>query len=152
VSGSLEYRASDLPGPAAIAALYDAAKLRRPTFDLDRLGRMVKGSNVTLACFERQEDGGERLVGFLRGWTDYAYDGYVCDLAVHPDLQHRGIGRELLRRATSLGAPEVQWILLASMIAKDYYGHLGWEKLDNAWKWPREGFEHPADPARPGTA
>jgi ribosomal protein S18 acetylase RimI-like enzyme len=147
VSGSLEYRASDLPDAAALAALYDAAKLRRPTGDLDRLERMVQGSNVTLACFERLGDGGERLAGFLRGWTDFAYDGYVCDLAVHPDLQHRGIGRELLRRAQSIGAPQVQWILLASAIAKDYYGHLGWEKLDNAWKWPREGYVHPADPA-----
>lgn len=147
MSGSLEYRSSDLPPAAAIAALYDAAQLRRPTADLDRLARMVRGSNVTLACFERLDDGEERLAGFLRGWTDYAFDGYVCDLAVHPDLQHRGIGKELLRRATSIGAPEVQWVLLASAIAKDYYGHLGWEKLENAWKWPREAFAPPADPA-----
>ncbi|MBK8726050.1 MAG: GNAT family N-acetyltransferase [Holophagaceae bacterium] len=152
MSGSLEYRSSDLPSAAAIAVLYDAARLRRPTGDLDRIARMVQGSNVTLACFESLDDGDERhaggearLVGFLRGWTDYAFDGYVCDLAVHPDLQHRGIGKELLRRATSIGAPEVQWVLLASAIAKDYYAHLGWEKLENAWKWPREGFAPPAD-------
>ncbi len=141
MSGPLEYRSSDLPEAAAIADLYAAAKLRRPNHDVDRIARMVRGSNVTLACFERLDDGGERLAGFLRGWTDYAHDGYVCDLAVHPDLQHRGIGKALLQRAMSIGAPEVQWVLLTSAIARDYYAHLGWEKADSAWAWPREAYE-----------
>lgn len=136
MNGALEYRASDLPDPAVIADLYAAAGLRLPDFHPARVGRAVQGSNITLACFERLDDGEERLVGFLRGWTDFEYDGYLCDLAVHPELRHRGIGKELLRRATTLGAPEVRWVLLASPEAKDYYAGLGWQALDVAWKWP----------------
>ena len=135
-----DFRADELPSPEAIAELYDAAHLRRPTSDLDRLKRMFQGSNVVLTCWDDEPDA-PRLAGLLRGWTDYAFDGYVCDLAVHPEYHKRGIGEELLKRAQSIGAPEVQWILLASVIAKDYYAHLGWEAITNGWKWSRTSFE-----------
>ena len=138
------YFSDTVPSPEAIAELYDAAQLRRPTGDLDRLKRMFQGSNVVLTCWDDEADT-PRLAGLLRGWTDYAFDGYVCDLAVHPEYQKRGIGEELLKRAQSIGAPEVQWILLASVIAKDYYAHLGWEPVTNGWKWPRTSFEPSVD-------
>lgn len=141
---NLQFRADELPTPEAIAELYDAAQLRRPTGDLERLKRMFQGSNVVLSCWDDEAET-PRLVGLLRGWTDFAFDGYVCDLAVHPDYQRRGIGEELLRRAQSIGAPEVQWILLASVIAKDYYAHVGWEAVPNGWKWPRTPFESSLD-------
>lgn len=133
----LDYRADQAPTPEEIAELYEAARLPRPTEDLDRLKRMFQGSNIILTCWDEEPEP-PRLAGLLRGWTDFAYDGYVCDLAVHPDYQKRGIGEELLNRVKSIGAPEVQWLLLASVIAKDYYSHLGWEAVGNGWKWPRE--------------
>lgn len=141
------HRSDIVPDPKAIAELYDAAKLRRPTSDPDRLKRMFQGSNVVLTVWEEREKRyGQRLVALLRGWTDYAYDGYVCDLAVHPDFQKRDIGKDLLERAMSLGRPDVQWVLQASVIAQDYYAHVGWQKIENGWKWPRGSFSHPADP------
>jgi ribosomal protein S18 acetylase RimI-like enzyme len=97
---------------------------------------MFAGSNIVLTAWD-----GERLVGILRGWTDGAYDGYVCDLAIHPDYQRdRGIGRALLERIRR-GRPEVQWVLRASVIAKDYYKHLGWLPIENGWFWPREPWQ-----------
>jgi len=100
--------------------------------DLERIRRMYEGSNVVVTAWE-----GERLVGILRGWTDGAYDGYVCDLAVHPLFQKHGIGRALLQRAHA-NNPDVQWVLRASVIARDYYAHLGWQQIENGWYWPRE--------------
>ncbi|MDE3246577.1 MAG: GNAT family N-acetyltransferase [Acidobacteriota bacterium] len=145
---TLIHRSDIVPEPKAIAELYDAARLRRPTADLDRLKRMFQGSNVVLTVWEEFEDrDGQRLVALLRGWTDYAYDGYVCDLAVHPDFQKRGLGKDLLERAQSLGKPDVQWVLQASPIAEHYYDHIGWQKIENGWKWPREPYAHPGDPA-----
>jgi ribosomal protein S18 acetylase RimI-like enzyme len=139
VSGErLNYRSDETPEASLIAALYDAAGLKRPTKDLDRIQRMYQGSNIVLTCFaEGIGDDSVKLVGILRGWTDYAFDGYVCDLAVHSDYQHRGIGKELLERVKSIANPEVQWVLLASPVAKDYYAHLGWQKVENGWKWSR---------------
>jgi GNAT superfamily N-acetyltransferase len=145
---TFHHRSDIVPDPKVIAELYDAAKLRRPTSDPARLKRMFQGSNVVLTVWEEQEKSGvQRLVALLRGWTDYAYDGYICDLAVHPDFQKLGLGKDLLERAQSLGRPDVQWVLQASVIAEQYYEHIGWQKIGNGWKWPRETYPHPADPA-----
>ncbi len=119
------------PDLEAIRILYAASPLRRPIGDLDRLRRMFEHANVVISAWD-----GERLVGLLRGWTDFAFDGYVCDLAIHPGFQGQGLGRRLLDEAAGLG-PDIHWILLASPIAKDYYGHLGWRLLPNAWELPR---------------
>jgi ribosomal protein S18 acetylase RimI-like enzyme len=126
------YRTDVRPPLEAILALYRAAPLNRPIDDPDRIARMYAGSNIVHTAWE-----GERLVGILRGWTDGAFDGYVSDLAVHPDYQKQGIGRELLRQVVS-GNREVQFILRASKIARDYYRHVGWEAIENGWFVPRE--------------
>ncbi|MFL5243996.1 MAG: GNAT family N-acetyltransferase [Gemmataceae bacterium] len=120
------------PSVEAIAQLYQAALLNRPIGDLERLRRMYEESNVVLTAWE-----GEKLVGIIRGWTDGAFDGYICDLAVHPEHQKAGIGRELLKRACAT-SPQVQFVLRASKIAVDYYQHVGWQKIENGWYWPRE--------------
>lgn len=131
MSANLTYHLDRRPGVEAIRALYAAAPLRRPIHDPDRIRRMFEGSNVVISTYD-----GPRLVGLLRGWTDFAFDGYVCDLAVHPAFQKQGIGQRLLAMARDLGT-EVAWVLMASAIAKDYYAHLGWRRVDMGWELPR---------------
>lgn len=126
------YRTDLRPEAAAVAALYRAAPLFRPVDDAERLAAMLAGSNVIITAWDD-----ERLVGLLRGWTDGAYDGYICDLAVHGDFQKFGVGRELLQLAVKRD-PRIQWALRASKIAVDYYSHLGWKRIENGWYWPRE--------------
>jgi ribosomal protein S18 acetylase RimI-like enzyme len=127
----ISYRDDARPDAAAIAALYRSSPLYRPVDDVARIARMYADSNVVFTAW----DAG-RLVGILRGWTDGAYDGYICDLAVDPACQNQGVGRELLQRALNLG-PQIQWVLRASKIAADYYAHLGWQRIENGWAWPR---------------
>jgi GNAT superfamily N-acetyltransferase len=129
---SICYTADERPDARIIAALYTAAQLRRPVDDLDRIARMYAGSPVVLSAWD-----GSRLIGILRGWSDGTYDGYVCDLAVDPEYQKQGVGRELLHRCVSRSA-DVQWVLRASAIATDYYAHLGWTRIENGWVWARE--------------
>jgi ribosomal protein S18 acetylase RimI-like enzyme len=128
----IEYRTDVRPEAAVIAQLLAAAPLIRPLDDMERIGRMYAASNLVLTAWE-----GERLVGILRGWTDGAFDGYICDLAVSPDVQRQGVGRKLLDLALR-GKPDVQFVLRASQIAKDYYQHLGWQKIENGWFVPRQ--------------
>jgi len=119
------------PDLDAIRALYAASPLRRPIGDPARLQRMFDHANVIISAWD-----GDRLVGLLRGWTDFAFDGYICDLAVHPAHQSQGLGRRLLEAAQGT-AEGVQWVLLASPLAKDYYAKVGWEAIENGWRLPR---------------
>ena len=130
----LSFHLDRRPEVDAIRALYAASPLRRPIHEPERIRRMFEGSNVVISAYA-----GDRLVGLLRGWTDFVYDGYVCDLAIHPTLQKAGVGRRLLDLAMGLGAG-IQWVLLASPIARDYYAHLGWQKVESGWSLSREGW------------
>lgn len=131
MSTKLKYCDHQRPSAAVIAELYRRSPLYRPVDDVDRIAAMYAGSNVVITAWE-----GDKLVGILRGWTDGAYDGYVCDLAVDPDYQKQGVGRELLAQVTAQD-PRIQWVLRASKIATGYYSHLGWQKIENGWFWPR---------------
>ena len=138
------YRHDCRPSPADIIRLYDMAPLYRPTKDADRIRRMYEGSNVVWTAWETTDAsdlGNARLVGILRGWTDGAYDGYVCDLAVDPGFQKQGIGRELLSRVIAHYGPHVQWVLRASKIAAAYYKRLGWQAIENGWSWTRDNWK-----------
>ena len=128
----ISYRNDITPDAQLIADLYRAAPLIRPVDDVDRIRRMYEGSNLVITAWD-----GDRLVGILRGWLDGAFDGYVCDLAVHPDFQNHGVGAKLLEISRQ-AHPEVQWVLRASKIAAQYYEHIGWKKIENGWFWPRE--------------
>lgn len=127
-SPTLRIAAHERPDLEAIQALYAASPLRRPIEDAARLKLMFDGANVIHSAWD-----GPRLVGLLRGWTDGAFDGYVCDLAVHPEYQKAGVGKALM----ALLFPEfplVRWVLLASPLAEGYYAHVGWKPLQNAWE------------------
>jgi len=126
---------SSTPPLELVVRLYAAAALRRPVRDLARLRTMFDGSNVVRAAW--QDD---RLVGLLRGWTDGAFDGFVSDLAVDPRLQRSGVGRALLDSLAELGEG-IQWVLLASPLAPDYYQHQGWEVAPMARLLPRRGWD-----------
>ncbi len=135
MSADLTFHLDRRPEVESIRALYAAAPLRRPIHDPERIRRMFDGSNVVITAFH-----GDRLVGVLRGWTDFAHDGYVCDLAIHPAFQKSGVGRRLLDLAQGLGEG-IQWVLLASPLARDYYAHLGWERIEVGWQLPRKGWK-----------
>lgn len=128
----IRYRSGEIPSARAIASLYEDARLPRPAHDQDRLRRMYEASNVIHTAWM-----GERLVGILRGWTDGVFEGYVCDLAVHPDVHGQGVGRELLRMALGQD-PHIQWSLRADAASREFYAHLGWERLEHGWVWPRQ--------------
>ena len=87
----ISYRSDSRPDVQIIVDLYKAAPLNRPIDDPDRIRKMYENSNLVLTAWD-----GERLAGILRGWHDGAFDGYICDLAVHPDYQKQGVGAKLL--------------------------------------------------------
>jgi predicted N-acetyltransferase YhbS len=84
----------DRPQVAEVVALLRAAGLNGPLDEPDRVDRMIKHAQQLVVA---RRPGGE-LVGLVRVLTDFAFNAFVADLAVHPDYQRRGIGAELVRR------------------------------------------------------
>lgn len=109
--------------------LYVASTLgeRRPIDDRPRFEKMLRSANLTITAWD-----GELLVGISRSITDWVWFTYLSDLAVRESYQRQGIGVELMR-LTQAAAPQAKLLLLAAPKAKDYYGHVGFTKLDNAW-------------------
>jgi N-acetylglutamate synthase-like GNAT family acetyltransferase len=105
---------------------------RRPVNDASRLARMLKAYNLVLSAWR-----GELLVGIATVWTDYAYSAYLADLAVAADLQHSGVGRELVHRAHAAVGPEVTLILLSAPKAVDFYPKVGMERFTDCFIFRR---------------
>lgn len=129
----LIYHVNQAVEPADVADLYADAGLNRPVEDLPRITKMLENANLIITAW----DGG-KLVGLSRSLTDFSYVCYLADLAVAKAYQRKGIGQELIRRTQEYLGDEVMILLLAAPSARDYYGHIGFTRNDDAWFLPRK--------------
>ncbi|HNB58463.1 MAG TPA: GNAT family N-acetyltransferase, partial [bacterium] len=58
---------------------------------------------------------------------------YLADLAIHPDYQKNGIGKELVRLTKEKVGEEVMILLLSVPTAMTYYPKIGMTKEDRAF-------------------
>jgi ribosomal protein S18 acetylase RimI-like enzyme len=100
---------------AQLARLFDSVGWQHRTRDPERLAQMVRGSMYGVSAYE-----GEKLVGFARAISDGAFNAYVSTVAVLPDYQRRGIGREMMRRLLD-GHDHVQFVLHARAEVHPFY-------------------------------
>lgn len=129
----IEYRHNTPLDPQAVARVFDASGITRPTHDLPRIARMFAAPCLTLSAWA---DG--QLIGVARALTDYAFCCYLSDLAVDRAYQGRGIGRELVRRIQAVIGEQVSLDLHAAPGAMSYYPTLGFELVDNAYRIRRK--------------
>ncbi|HVH34619.1 MAG TPA: GNAT family N-acetyltransferase [Tahibacter sp.] len=125
----IDYRDDVVPDLIAARDLYADCSLgaRRPIADDARFAAMLANANLTITAWD-----GERLVGIARSLSDFGFTTYLADLAVRDAHQHRGIGRELIRR-TQQAAPQAKIVLLAAPAAVDYYPRIGFRHHPQAW-------------------
>jgi len=114
----------------AVIELYRASTLgeRRPVDDRNTMGAMLTHANLVVTAWD-----GDLLVGIGRTLTDFAYVGYMSDLAVRLSHQRQGIGTELIRRTRERMGPASALVLLAAPKARAYYPGLGFTRHDSAW-------------------
>ncbi len=101
---------------------------RRPVQSRATMQAMVEHANLVVTAWD-----GDRLVGIARTLTDFAYCGYLADLAVHAGYQRMGIGVQLIEKTRQKMGPSAKIILLAAPAAVDYYPHVGFTKHNSAW-------------------
>ncbi|MDX2284602.1 MAG: GNAT family N-acetyltransferase [Bacteroidia bacterium] len=124
----IQYLRDVRPGIAELSALFQAAGLSRPVAEPERIARMLENASLIFTA----RDGG-RLAGIARSMSDFAFCTYLSDLAVHPDYQHRGIGRELIRLTREAIGPESMLLLLSVPDAMAYYPKAGFEPVQNGF-------------------
>jgi GNAT superfamily N-acetyltransferase len=96
--------------------------------DMELLNNMILGSNVLVTA--RSEG---RLIGFLRGLSDYCYRCFVADLAVSTEFQGQGIGREIIRFTREL-APGARIFLFSAEDAEGFYQKLGFHLHERCYQ------------------
>jgi ribosomal protein S18 acetylase RimI-like enzyme len=101
---------------------------RRPVDNRATMQSMLEHANLVVSAWD-----GERLVGIARTLTDFAYVGYLADLAVHVDYQRRGIGVQLIEQTRQKMGPKARIVLLAAPAAVEYYPRIGFTKHNSAW-------------------
>lgn len=124
----IEYKVNEPVDPADVVELYRDAGLPRPIENVDRIARMLAGSNLIITAWE---DG--KLVGISRSITDGAWSTYLADLAVATSHQKDGIGRRLVELTKEAAGEESMVLLLSVPTAMEYYPKIGMERLDNAF-------------------
>ncbi|HUG42322.1 MAG TPA: GNAT family N-acetyltransferase [Longimicrobiales bacterium] len=138
---------ADDGAPAPPATLPDGIEVttaRRP--DLQQTQRLLAAAAVTESTDEGKQLAaaclrapvlvtawqGDTLVGLLRGWTDEVRDGFIADVAVHPDHHASGAAQELVRQAVALH-PAIRWVLRASPGSAYLGSALGWQHAGSGW-------------------
>jgi ribosomal protein S18 acetylase RimI-like enzyme len=86
-------------------------------------------SNSMYKCFVR--DGGV-LVGAGRAVADGVDCSYLCDVAVHPDFQGRGLGQAIIIRLKEMSAGHRKIILYANPGKEGFYRKLGFMRMRTA--------------------
>ncbi|HNE03142.1 MAG TPA: GNAT family N-acetyltransferase, partial [Anaerolineales bacterium] len=104
----IEYSFDKRPSADQIIALYDRSGLPRPTQDKERIQKMYDHSDLIVTAWD-----GDLLVGVSRSITDWVWSCYLADLAIHPDYQKNGIGKELVRLTKEKVGEEVMILLLS---------------------------------------
>jgi ribosomal protein S18 acetylase RimI-like enzyme len=111
-----------------LAGVFIRSGIRRPSDDLPRLQQMIDKADLLITARE-----GGQLVGVARSLTDFCFVCYLSDLAVDEQYQHRGIGKELVRQTRAAIGETTVLLLIAAPEAMNYYGKIGFEKMDRAW-------------------
>jgi ribosomal protein S18 acetylase RimI-like enzyme len=114
-----------------LARLFDSVGWQHRTRDPERLAQMVRGSLYGVSAL----DGGS-LVGYARAVSDGAFNAYVSTVAVLPEFQRRGIGRELLRRLMA-GRETVQFVLHAPPHVQAFYLRCGFRPAPDMFRHDR---------------
>jgi GNAT superfamily N-acetyltransferase len=127
---ALEYRYGNDLDLDQVTELYRESTLaeRRPIDDPEIVRSMIAHANLVVTAWD-----GDLLVGIARTLTDFAYVGYLSDLAVRESHQRQGIGVVLMEKTRERMGPRSMLVLLAAPKAVDYYPRVGFKRHDSAW-------------------
>lgn len=109
----------------ALSELYRLAPLGIKPAD----GLKMVFSNSRFKCFVYDDP---RLIGAGRVLADGGDCAYICDVAVHPDYQGKGIGASIVRQLVAFSEGHRKIILYANAGKEGFYRRLGFCPMKTA--------------------
>ncbi len=86
-------------------------------------------SNSMYKCFVYDSD---KLIGVGRAIADGVDVSYLCDVAVHPEYQRCGIGKQIVHKLLEFSEGYNKTLLFASAGKEPFYAKLGFDKMTTA--------------------
>jgi GNAT superfamily N-acetyltransferase len=113
-----------------VIELYNASTLgeRRPVDDREIMSAMLHHANLIVTAWDE-----DLLVGIARTLSDFAYVGYLADLAVRASHQRQGIGTSLIQKTREQMGSRSMLVLLSAPKAVAYYPKIGFTRHESAW-------------------
>lgn len=87
-------------------------------------------ANSRFKCFVSDENG--RLVGAGRAIADGCDCSYICDVAIVPEHQGKGLGRQIMKYLLKCSEGYMKIIIFASPGKEGFYRKLGFRKMNTA--------------------
>ena len=126
----IEYRNGNDLNLDQVIELYNASTLgeRRPVADREIMSAMLHHANLVVTAWDE-----DLLVGIARTLSDFAYVGYLADLAVRASHQRQGIGTALIQKTREQMGSRSMLVLLSAPKAVAYYPKIGFIRHESAW-------------------
>lgn len=123
----------------ALSTLYRIA----PLGDKSAASLATAFSNSRFVIFVYEDD---QLVGAGRALADGADCSYICDVALLPSHQSRGLGKQIVSRLVELSAGHRKILLYAVPGKEPFYAKFGFRRLKTAMAI----FQDPVEALRRG--
>lgn len=108
-----------------LSELYKIAPLGiKPATDLE-----VVFSNSRFKCFVFDNT---TLIGAGRALADGLDCAYICDIAIHPEYQGLGFGKQIVQNLVEQSQGHKKLILYANPGKEAFYSKLGFKKMNTA--------------------
>ncbi len=117
------YQINRVPEANQIINLFVKSEMPRPNNDPERIQRMFENSDLIVTALHQ-----DKLVGVCRCITDWVWCCYLSDLAVDPDYENSGIGKQLVQLTKETVGEQVMILLLSVPKAMSYYPKVGFAK------------------------
>lgn len=108
----------------ALSALYKAALGDKPADVLETVF-----ANSRYCCFVSDEG---RIVGAGRALADGIDTSYICDVAVLPEYQGTGLGKEIVGKLVALSRDHKKILLYAVPGKEPFYRKFGFRRMTTA--------------------
>jgi ribosomal protein S18 acetylase RimI-like enzyme len=86
-------------------------------------------TNSRFKCFVYYND---KLIGVGRALADGLDCSYICDVAIHPEYQGVGLGKQIIEKLIKLSNGHKKIILYANPGKEGFYNKLGFKKMNTA--------------------